>query len=136
MSQPLPKIAAEPITNRLTPQEAAASVRAVLRMFELWQITDTQARVILGEPSKATFYRWKAGEIKSVPTDTAYRTGDLLGIHKALGYLFKEATRRYEWIKKANSAFGGQSALDVMLAGPPSAVTRVRTYLDSARGGW
>jgi hypothetical protein len=105
-------------------------------MFELWQLTDSEARTLLGEPSKATFYRWKSGDIKQIPHDTTYRLGDLLGIHKALAYLFIEPTRRYDWIKKPNRAFAGQSALQVMTAGPPAALTRVRNYLDSERGSW
>jgi hypothetical protein len=136
MAQPFPKAADVPLTARVTGEEAAAALRAVLRMFGLWQLSDAEARALLGEPSRATFYRWKAGDIKQIPHDTAYRLGDLLGIHKALTYLFMEPTRRYEWIKKPNRAFAGQSALDVMTAGPPAALTRVRTYLDAERGSW
>ena len=136
MHQPLPKAVNVPLSVRITQEEASAALRAVLRMFTLWHLSDTESRVLLGEPSKATLYRWKAGEIKQIPHDTSYRLGDLLGIHKALAYLFLEPARRYEWIRKPNTVFGGQSALDVMLAGPPAALTRVRNYLDSTRGSW
>jgi len=136
MAQPLPKVADAPTDHRITPAEAAASLRAVLRLFDLWQLSVPEARVLLGEPSAATYYRWKAGDIKQIPHDTAYRLGDLLGIHKALAYLFMEPARRYEWIKKPNRAFAGQSALQVMMSGPPAALTRVRGYLDAERGVW
>ncbi len=136
MAQPLPKAVGVPQDNRVTSQEAAAALRAVLRMFDLWQVSDTEARTLLGEPSKTTFYRWKSGDIKQVPHDTVFRLGDLLGIHKALTYLFMEPTRRYEWIKKPNRTFAGQSALQIMLSGAPAALTRVRTYLDAERGSW
>ena len=136
MAQPLPRVAESPADHRITPAEAAASLRAVLRMFDLWQLSAPEAKALLGEPSTATYYRWKGGDIKSVPHDLTYRLGDLLGIHKALAYLFMEPSRRYEWIKKPNRAFGGQSALQVMMAGPPAALTRVRNYLDAERGSW
>jgi hypothetical protein len=136
MAHPLPNIVEAPLDKRVTSEEAAAALRAVLRMFELWQVSDAEARTLLGEPSKSTFYRWKAGDIKQVPHDTVFRLGDLLGIHKALTYLFMEPVRRYEWVKKPNQAFAGQSALQIMMAGPPAALTRVRTYLDAERGGW
>ena len=136
MTQPLPKVVDAPLNNRVTPEEGAAALRAVLRMFEIWGVSDAEARTLLGEPSKTTFYRWKAGDIKQIPHDTVFRLGDLLGIHKALAYLFMEPVRRYEWVKKPNRAFAGQSALQIMLAGLPAALTRVRNYLDAERGSW
>ena len=40
-----------------------------------------------------------------------------MGVHKALRIVFHEPQRGYDWIKAANAAFGGRSALDVMLDG-------------------
>jgi len=61
---------------------------------------------------------------------------NLIGIHKALRIIFSEATRGYAWIRSANDAFGGASALDVMLGGELTDIMRVRRYLDAERGGW
>ncbi|MCK9917626.1 MbcA/ParS/Xre antitoxin family protein [Microbacteriaceae bacterium K1510] len=99
-------------------------------------MSDTQARVLLGQPSPSTFYRWKRGEVGAVPSDTVWRLGDLMGIHKALRHLFTEPERGYAWVKRPNTAFGGKSALERMLAGAPSDLTAVRDYLDAERGGW
>ena len=41
-----------------------------------------------------------------------------MGIHKALRIVFKEPQRAYAWVKAPNTAFGGRSALEVMLRGP------------------
>ena len=123
-------------TPQITREEAAAMARAAFRLFERWGLSDAQARILLGEPSSSTFYRWKRGEIGSLPRDTTWRLGDLMGIHKALRYMFREPDRGYAWIKKPNDAFGGQSALHRMLAGAPSDLTAVRAYLDAERGGW
>ncbi len=124
------------LSGGVTQNEAAAMLRAAFNLFRLWQLSDAQARVLLGQPSTSTFYRWKRGEIGSVPHDTAWRLGDMMGIHKALRYLFAEPTRAYAWVHKPNTAFGGRSALDRMLAGAPSDLTAVRAYLDAERGGW
>ncbi len=59
-----------------------------------------------------------------------------MGIHKALRIIFREPTRGYAWIKAANAAFGGASAMDVMLHGELTDLMRVRNYLDAERGGW
>ncbi len=136
MAQVLTNPSSEPATAEVTQAEAAAMVRAVFNLFRLWRVTDVQARVLLGQPSSSTLYRWKRGEIGTVPPDTIWRLGDLMGIHKALRHLFTEPERGYAWMSKPNAAFGGKSALDRMLAGAPSDLTAVRNYLDAERGGW
>ncbi|WP_298379462.1 MbcA/ParS/Xre antitoxin family protein [Azospirillum sp.] len=137
MPQILPTTAADgPTTGAITQAEAAAMMRAVFTLFRRWGVSDAQARVLLGQPSQSTFYRWKRGEIGAVPHDTMWRLGDLMGIHKALRYMFMEPERAYGWIAKPNDAFHGKSALDRMLAGAPGDLTAVRSYLDAERGGW
>ena len=59
-----------------------------------------------------------------------------MGMHKALRILFREPERGYRWIKAPNEAFGGASALEVMLGGELTDLMRVRRYLDSERGAW
>ena len=136
MVQTVAKRAANSATSAVTPAEAAATMRAVFNLFRLWKVSDGEARVLLGQPSPSTFYRWKRGAIGAVPSDTVWRLGDLMGIHKALRHLFTEPERGYAWIKRPNAAFGGHSALERMLAGAPSDLTAVRNYLDAERGGW
>jgi hypothetical protein len=136
MPEVLTTPAIEPATSEVTQAEAAAMMRAVFNLFRLWDVTDAQARVLLGQPSPSTFYRWKRGEIGAVPHDTVCRLGDLMGIHKALRHLFTEPERCYAWTAKPNAAFAGKSALDRMLAGAPNDLTAVRNYLDAERGGW
>jgi hypothetical protein len=122
--------------HEITPLEAAAMLRAGLRLFSLWQLSDSEARVLLGQPSPRTYARWKAGEVSSIPYDTARRLSYLMGIHKALRHLFKEPERAYAWVRRDNAVFGGQSALTRMLAGDVTDLAAVRSYLDAERGGW
>ena len=68
--------------------------------------------------------------------DLKARLSNLMGVHKALRIIFREPQRGYAWIRAANSAFGGKSALDVMLGGELTDLMRVRRYLDNERGGW
>jgi len=136
MARAAPAGRESPAPSEITSEEAAAMMRAVFNLFNRWQVTDQQARVLLGQPSGSTFYRWKRGQISTVPHDTACRLGDLMGIHKALRYMFTERERGYAWMSKPNEAFGGRSALARMLGGAPSDVAAVRAYLDAERGGW
>jgi len=138
MTSPLPQPAKADFipTEKPTQDEGRAALRFFFNMAPKWQISDSEARMLLGELSQATFYRWKKGEVGTIPHDTLWRLGDILGISKGLRYLFREPERGYFWLKKPNEAFAGQSALDVMLSGPPGALTRVRNYIDAERGGW
>ena len=111
-------------------------LRAAFNLFERWGLNGNEARVLLGQPSPRTYHRWKSGQIADLPHDTVCRLGDLMGIHKALRYMFTEPERGYAWLRKPNLAFGGASALDRMLAGAPSDLSAVRAYLDAERGGW
>ena len=117
-------------------EEVQAMQRAFIKLAEFWGLTDEQASVLMGDISVRTFRRWKVGELGRAGIDTAARLSNVMGIHKALRLLFKEPARGYGWIKRANTAFGGATALEVMLGGQITDITRVRRYLDAMRGPW
>lgn len=119
----------------ITDAEAAAMFRAAVNMFAKWDITDEQAATLLDLPVRS-YRRWKAGDQGRIDRDGKARLSNLMGIHKALRYFFREAGRSYDWIKAANTAFQGNSALDIMLGGELTDLMRVRRYLDSERGSW
>lgn len=131
----MPKTGAAPDQMNITDDEAAAMARAITNLFDRWQLSDVEACEILGGMAARTWARWKKGEIGRVDRDLAMRMSILLGIHKGLRYMFTAPQRGYEWIKKANKAFGGKSALEVMLQGSMFDLARVRSYLDAERGG-
>jgi uncharacterized protein (DUF2384 family) len=120
----------------VTEVEAQAMLRAVLNLLDKWGLHRHEKLVLLGGPSERTFQRWRAGQVGPLPPDTVFRLGDLLGIHKALRYMFTDVRRAYAWIKRPNAVFGGRSALEMMLQGAPTDIARVRAYLDAERGGW
>ena len=113
----------------------AAALRAFFRLVELWGLSVEEARVLLGRPSRATLYNWKAGKARVLPHDTVRRISYLLGIFKALQILYGDPQLADRWVKRPNAAFGGQSALERMLAGDVADLAAVRAHLDAARGG-
>jgi Protein of unknown function (DUF2384) len=120
----------------ITDDEARAMQRAIIRLFEHWGITDNEASIVLGDVSPRTFQRWKVGQYGRAGVDLIARMSNLLGIHKALRMLFSDPVRGYRWVRAANDAFGGKSALNIMLAGQITDLMRVRRYLDAQRGAW
>lgn len=126
-----PAFRPEPISQ----DEAAAMFRAAINLFGKWELTDEQAATLLDMPVRS-YRRWKAEGAGRISRDGSARLSNLMGIHKALRIVFAESQRGYAWIKAGNEAFGGGSALDVMLGGELTDIMRVRRYLDAARGGW
>jgi uncharacterized protein (DUF2384 family) len=122
-----------PVNTAITEAEAAAMFRAALNLFRLWGVSDEQASQLLDLPLR-TYRRWKAGDVGRVGRDGKARLSNLVGIHKALRLIFREPQRGYDWMKAPNTAFSGQSALEVMLGGELTDLMRVRRYLDAERG--
>lgn len=115
---------------------AAAGLRAFARIAAHWALTVDEQRRLLGEPPRSTFFAWrKAPEQAALPRDTLERLSLLLGIWKSLQILLPDAAAADAWVRKPNAAFGGASALAVMLAGNVGDLLRVRRWLDAARGG-
>jgi hypothetical protein len=125
-----------PVPAQAEPLKDDVALRAFFRLAELWGLTMEQARLLLGRPSRATLYNWKAGRVRSVPYDMLRRISYLLGIYKALQILYHDPQMADAWISRPNAAFGGQSALERMLAGDLTDLAAVRAHLDAARGGW
>jgi hypothetical protein len=116
--------------------ETQAMQRAFVNLAVLWELTDEQAAILMGNISVRTYRRWKVGDLGRAGIDVAARLSNLMGIHKALRLLFREPVREYCWIRRANDAFAGASALDILLGGQINDIMRVRRYLDAMRGPW
>lgn len=78
----------EPVTDA----EAAAMFRTAVNLFARWDITDEQAATLLDLPLRS-YRRWKAGDQGRIDRDGKARLSNLMGIHKALRTIFREAGR-------------------------------------------
>ena len=127
---------ARPEVGAITEDEAAALARATVNLFGVWGLSDQEARVLLGDMPARTWARWKKKDIGRIDRDLRTRMAMLIGIHKGLRYLFRDPARGYAWVRKPNAAFGGHSALEIMMRGEIMDIVDVRSYLDAERGGW
>ncbi len=128
---------ARPVDAVITDAETGAMLRAFFNLVVRWRLTDRQGRILLGEPAARTYARWKAGQVEPsrISRDTRERLSMLMGIHKNLRSLFPAPSRGYRWLRKPNRAFGGESALNRLLAGSVLDLAAVRTYLDAELNG-
>jgi hypothetical protein len=113
-------------------------VVAFVRISDMWGLSIEQQRVLLGNPSRSTYFKWRKDDDPPLPPDTQERISYILGIFKDLQILLPDARQADTWIKapNANPLFGGKSALDRMLSGKVADLYTVRQYLDAERGGW
>lgn len=116
---------------------APAALRTFFRIASAWELTQAEARALLGDPPESTYYKWKSGRVGSVPSDLLERISYVLGIYKALQILLPDPAAADAWVRRPNAAplFNGRSALKLMLSGRVADLFLVRQYLDWERGG-
>ncbi|HYG08025.1 MAG TPA: MbcA/ParS/Xre antitoxin family protein [Stenotrophomonas sp.] len=113
------------------------ALRTFFNITRAWGLAADQERVLLGDPSRSTFFRWRAGpDGAELGKDVLDRISYVLGIYKALHMIFPNDEQADGWIKRANTApgFNGRSALERMLGGQVIDLFAVREYLDAERG--
>lgn len=115
-------------------QVASVALKAFFNLAREWELARDEQVILLGGPSVRTYHRWKVGDVATLPRDTLERISVLLGIYKAVHILLPVRAQANSWVKRANKAFGGETALDVMLKGRVDHLYRVRRYLDAWRG--
>lgn len=133
---PLPAPDIDAASATISDAEAAALARATVALFRAWNLSDAEAGTLLGGLSARTWARWKDGQVGRTDRDLRMRMAHLMGIHKGVRYLFRDPARGYAWIRKPNAAFGGLSALDLMLRGELADLAALRDWLDAERGAW
>ncbi len=125
-------------TFQQSEKRAQIALKAYFNMAQHWQLNNAQQIKLLGDPSRATFFRWKKEDVKDISQDTFERISYLLGIYKALHILFTIPEQANTWLHRNNQAdiFAGRSALEFMLQGKMINLFETRKYLDGQRGGF
>jgi uncharacterized protein (DUF2384 family) len=119
--------------QRLTP----AAVSGVVKLAEIWRLTNLEVCALLGDVSERTWFRMKKGTWSgSLSQDTLTRVSALIGIFKGLHLLFSEPLAD-EWLKLHNKGpvFEGRRPIDVMVEGGIPKLLLVRRHIDALRGG-
>jgi antitoxin Xre/MbcA/ParS-like protein len=120
------------VLKRLSP----SAVKAFLKICELWELRDEDARHVLGGMSNGAFYEFKRKGRGTLDQDRLTRISVLTGIFKALNILYsKKLADRWVQLQNENPMFEGETPLAYMVKGGQPAMLRVRQLLDSRRGG-
>jgi hypothetical protein len=117
---------------------ASKGLAAFFRIAEGWGLSAVEQQVVLGQPARSTFFKWKAGDAGTIGRDTLERLSYVVGIYKALQILIPQRDLADAWISNPNDAplFNGQPPLALLMEGSVASLYRVRAFLDAQRGGW
>ena len=116
-------------------------MRTFLAIADLWGLNEEERLLVLGMPSRSTYYGWtkaaREHQDLNLTADTLIRISSILGIHKALNILFQTEREGLEWLKAPHAAmpFGGQAPIALVTGGTQDGLMAVRRFLDAARGG-
>jgi hypothetical protein len=128
-----PNLADPAVRARLTP----AAVDAVVRLAEIWRLSNAEICALLGDVSERTWFRIKKGEWSgALSQDALTRISALIGIFKGLRLLFSQPLSD-EWVRLPNKGplYGGWRPLDAMIAGGIPKMLEVRRHIDALCGG-
>jgi len=120
------------VQKRLGP----SAVKAFLKIRDLWELRDEDARQLLGGISNGAFYELKRKARGTLDQDRLTRISILTGIFKGLNILYsKKLADRWIQLPNENPMFEGETPLTYMIKGGLPSMVRVRQLLDSRRGG-
>ena len=124
-----------PSLDAFNPSEVTrVALKAFFNLAEVWGLNRDQSLTLLGGPSERTYYRWRDSNVSALSKDTLERISLLLGIYKAAHILLPIKARADDYLNRPNTAFGGESALEVMLKGRMDHLYQVRRHMDGWRG--
>ena len=115
-----------------------AAMKALFKIVDRWNVSDEDARQLLGGISNGSYYQLKAnpGSTKTLDQDRLERISYLIGIFKALNILYSQRLAD-QWMQlpNTNPIFAGLTPLDYILRGGTPAMDTLRRLLDARRGG-
>lgn len=97
-------------------EESTALTRAIVRLFDNWDVANSEAHTILGV-TLDEWQNWNHHLTTQMPECVLMTMVDLIGVHRCLRVLFTDPKRGYSWIKKPNTLFHGKSPLQMMIEG-------------------
>jgi hypothetical protein len=116
---------------------SAAAIKGFLNIAQRWNLTEVQARALLGGIASSTYHAWKSDPKRTKLTqDTLTRISLVVGIYKALQIYFSPPwANRWMILGNRGPLFSGQSPIEFVIRRGQPGMVEVRRMLDSWRGG-
>lgn len=117
---------------------SATAIKAFVKIAGRWDLTESQARGLLGGIASSTFHAWKTEPKKQKLTqDTLVRISLVIGIYKALHMYFgEEWADRWVTLGNRGSLFAGSAPIEYMIRQGQPGMLQVRRMLDAWHGAY
>lgn len=118
-----------------------AGLQTFFHIATLWQLTQTDQQVLLGDIGRSTRHEWRERPPRSTESytvDRLTRLSYLLGVYGMLQQLYGETPAFADaWIRSPNRnpVFGGEPPLKLMREGGIPGLQVVRRFLEAQAGG-
>src|SRR5277367_1525398 len=96
---------------------SASAIKAFVNIAGKWDLTEAQARGLLGGVASSTYHAWKTEpKGRKLDQDTLMRVSLVIGIYKALHIYFGQRwADRWVTLGNRNALFSGAAPIDYML---------------------
>jgi hypothetical protein len=123
----------------VTPQPAykgklSGPVRALLSIFDRWEIGDRDAALFLGCDSTEFVKDLRVGTAGLNSRDTKDRARYLIEIYEGVRSLLRDPAAERSWISAPLEGLDGQSVLGIMRRGSIADLLYVKSFIDYANG--
>lgn len=122
-----------PPVRKFSEEERSSQAKALMRLFDLWALTDRQQMRLLGNRygTEVTIKQYRNGSPLANAPDLMSRAANLLAIHASLIRLYPANQQlAFSWITTPNGAFAERSPLDVMCSEGLTGIKQVRNHLE------
>src|SRR5579859_5368789 len=128
-----PDLSKSEVRRKMSP----GALRTFVNIVDRWNLTEAQARILLGGVASSTYHAWKTNpKGRQLDQDTLTRISLAIGIYKALNIYFnKPMADRWILLGNRGAMFAGSSPLDYMVHHGLPGMVDVRRMLDAWRGG-
>src|SRR3954451_7531336 len=110
------------------------ALRGFFKIAQAWRLSHEEVRALLGSPPERTYSAWQRGKAERISSDILRRIGYVAWIYQALQILYVDQRNADTWVRRPNSAFGGQTPLKRMCTGGVPDLAAVRAYLAALPG--
>jgi hypothetical protein len=112
----------------------AVPVRALLAVFQRWDIPDQLAAVMLGAADADIVTRLRSSASSLRTRDELDRMRLIINIYEGVFSLLRDPNSEKAWIRMPRSDFDGLSLLDLMTEGSQRNLIRVLAFVDYVNG--
>lgn len=114
-----------------TREQLANGVAGAFHVLDLWRLSATEMRGILGFPFGTQLAEWRTGNLASMPADVVKRLRHVGAIYR---YLHNQPDAVAVWLRQPVARLGNLTPLERMTSGDADDLVAVRDYLKSRRG--